>query len=103
MNRFKKNNLSKTNTISEFYGHSWFATFAHNPAWKYSDRLRQEALFTNRFIHCNSGVQTQEQRTLICELNDKFFKENNGGVLDGSEPRITAEEFEYWGIRYPVG
>jgi len=48
-------------------------------------------------------VQTQEQRTLICELNDKFFKVNNGGVLDGSEPRITAEEFEYWGIRYPVG
>ena len=75
----------------------------HNPAWKYSDRLRQEALFINRFIHCNSGVQTQEQRTLICELNNKFFKVNNGGVLDGSEPRITAEEFEYWGVRYPSG
>ena len=64
MNRFKKNNLSKTNTISEFYGHSWFATLAHNPAWKYLDRRRQEALFINRFIHCNSGVQTQEKSTL---------------------------------------
>ena len=104
MNRFKKDQNAKYNSLrSEFYGNAVYSKMASdNPElWK-SDRVRQEWLFCSVFTHCQSLARTMEQRELIWAVREKIGKIQGNIPLDGTEPRITFEEFTEWNIRYPT-
>jgi len=42
-----------------------------------------------------------EQSEVLSAIAEKWRKVVDGEPLDGTEPSITLEEFNEWGIRYP--
>jgi len=104
MNRFKKGKKAIPNEWSEFYKYSWAANMAaENPELWQSDRVRQEFVFCIVIDICHHNWdKTEDQRDIISALKQKIDKIRNNIPLDGTEPRITFEEFTEWNIRYPA-
>ena len=104
MNRFKKGKKAIPNEWSEFYKYSWAANMAaENPELWQSDRVRQEYVFCLVFEVCHrTWDKTEDQKDIISAVKQKIDKIQNNIPLDGTEPRITFEEFTEWNIRYPT-
>jgi len=101
MNRFKRHPNAKPNTFSEFYSDShWASVSISIPAMKKSDRFRQEVLFSSVFVSRQPELNL-EQSEVLSAIAEKWRKVVDGEPLDGTEPSITLEEFNEWGIRYP--
>ena len=101
MNRFKRHPNAKLNDASEFYSDSYWASMAITiPSMQKSDRFRQELLFNSVFVGCQPELNIEQSETLFA-IAEKWRKVVDGEPLDGTEPSITFEEFDEWGIRYP--
>lgn len=88
--------------MSEFFSDTHLACMAISvPALQKSDRFRQELLFSSVFISCQPVVNLEQSET-ISAVHEKWRKVVDGESLDGTEPCITFEEFNEWGIRYPI-
>ena len=102
MNRFKKHENAKPSPMSEFYSDSHWASVAISiPKMQESDRFRQELLFTSVFVSCQPELNFEQSET-ISAVHEKWRKVVDAEQLDGTEPYITFEEFNEWGIRYPA-
>jgi len=106
LNRFEhKNRRWNTNPVSEYWAVRLHAQWDRGlPRFRESDRLRQEWLFISvfaRFVKLEE--RTPEQQELVVAFGLKHEKLVKGLHLNGDEPSVTAEEFKYWGVRYPVG
>lgn len=101
MNRFKRHPNAEPNAASEFYSDSYWASVAISiPAMQKSDRFRQEVLFSSVFVSRQPKLNL-EQSEVLSAIAEKWRKVVDGEPLDGTEPIITFEEFNEWGIRYP--
>jgi len=102
MNRFKKHTDAECNASSEFYSDSdWASVSKSIPAMQKSDRFRQEVLFSSVFVSRQPELNI-EQSEVLSAIAEKWRKVVDGEPLDGTEPSITFEEFNEWGIRYPL-
>jgi len=101
MNRFKRHPDAELAALTEFYSDSHWASVAISiPAMQKSDRFRQEVLFSSVFVSGQPELNS-EQSEILFAITDKWRKVVDGEPLDGTEPFITFEEFNEWGIRYP--